>query len=387
MTDAFEHRLGQTLTKLSHNHTLDGETVRATAVRTLVELHLESVGRAGVSRPANFAELMAALLPRLSLPVRAEAARRLAHDPYLPEETARLLADDDYDVAGPVLRQSPVLKETTLLEAAAGACPLKARAVAARGRLSPSVVTALLDREDPAITVALATSQHHLDGAEASRVALGAPLPRAAVRRLSQTPGISSRALAALFWKADPAGRRAIIDRLDERHAAMTPEEAATGPAGTIDPTILSLAAQRRHDAMIALVASGLALPETLARDIVTDRTGEPLALAARAGGLPIDHITGVVLLTAPDASTSYAALRDLVSLAERTSPELARRIVGHWLPEPASLPAAKPMARHERAIAPPAASRPRAAMPDQGRQHPRVKPQAPAHGETQRRG
>jgi hypothetical protein len=359
MTAPFEKRLNRALNELIETRPVEGDMVRMTALATLTELFLEASHRDPDAIPAHFAEIMSALLPRVPLAARAEASRLLAHSEFLPIEIVRLLAADSHEVAGPVLRQSPCLDQNVLLEVARGPCGHKALAIASRNDLSAEIIAALLDRADVAIGATLAEGHISLDSREAGRIALLPELPTSAARRLIDVPGLDDKALAALFWRCKTQERLFIVNRMIRRREALPIAFHAAGNRSdhVLGSDLVKLAARRQAVRIAARLAANLGVPETLARTMVDDPGGEALVIAGRACHLSIDHVTGLVLLTAAEAGTSYDALRRLVDLAELIEPHLARHMIGLWNHGEAwDEPDSRPAVRHEPAIARPGA-------------------------------
>jgi len=361
MTDVFESRFHSALTSLFENRAIESDDVRQTAVTTLADLMLESA-RIGERRlPDHFDELMQALLPRVSPHVRADLARRLAHCDLLPAGTARMLAGDEAAIAGPILRQSPVLDELDLIDIATGDSDEKARSIAGRTDLTGDLVSALIDRQDAVIAASLALSgANAIDDGMAERIARVPSLPRVAARRLIELADLSDEILAQLFWAVESDARRRIIDRMARRHS----KNVDTGRLGAEDAdqladALFALAAAGEHREIAARLSETLGLPQGIGQQIIADPQGEALAIATRAAGLSPERITGIVLLAVPEAGRSFDILRTLVGLAEDLTPGMARHITDLWgLSEEAGHAAP----RYEPAVAGPAASRQRGA-------------------------
>lgn len=327
MTRPYQDRFHDALHRLGETHAGEGKAARITALRTLVALFLEATRHETASLPAHFAEITSALLARVPLSVRAEVARCVAHSDALPGEIVRRLAADAPEVAGSVLRQNPRLAPAGLLRIARGPCPRKALAIAGRRDLTPEVVDALIARGEGEIGAALAESRA-LSADQAARIALSGTLPRHAADQLAAMPDLDPDALAALFWSVAPGRRQALIDRLIDHHR-HAPDRAE--PPLALDREVVRIAARRRRVDLAARLAAGLDLTPALASRIVDDPGGEALVVAGRAGALPVDAVTGIVLLTSPEAGTAYQALRALVDLAARLDPAVARRLVAQW--------------------------------------------------------
>jgi uncharacterized protein (DUF2336 family) len=351
MSHGFEGRFHNALTSLIGARALEADDVRATALNTLADLVLESA-RIGERRlPNHFSELMQALLPRVAEKVRADLSRRLAHCDLLPPETARQLAGDTPEVAGPMLRQSVVLSADDLLAAAVGPSDEKARAVAGRSDLTREIAIALIARDDPVIGTALAMAPGTLDADLAECLAHIPDLPSAAAQRLVGVADLSDAALAKLFWRAGGEARWRIIERLSRR-AADHDERLAPGSPGVdadrLGAALFAIASSGDRVELSAKLASFLAISSELSQRIAEDRDGEPLVVATRAIGIDVHQITGIVLLSVPEAGRSYDALRTLVGLAEGLDPRAARRVVGLWSGTRA---ATRATARHDPAV------------------------------------
>ena len=340
---------------------------RTTALQTLTELFCENVICAGQDIPEHFEEVMCALLPRVPERARAEVARRLAHSDRVPAGVVKLLIADDAPVSGPMLRESPAITAGDLMAIAASGPADKAQAIAARSDLPGEVVAALISRADPVIgTILSASPGFALDGHEADGIARIPGLPLSAANRLVDVAGLSDQALATLFWRLEANGRRRVAERMMRRRAGLVlpPPGTHAEADAAIGEMLVRHAARGRTDDLIAHFELKLSCSEALARRIVTDPGGEPLALAARATRLPLEHVTGLVLLTARDAAASYPALRDIVELAEIVDPEVSLHLVGLWRQAERATEAqpshreheARPAARHEQALARPPA-------------------------------
>ncbi|MCT8971241.1 DUF2336 domain-containing protein [Microbaculum marinisediminis] len=361
MDQGFEERFQDALSTLIGSRMIEADDVRATALNTLTDLILETARRGDRHVPAHFGELMGALLPRVSPQIRATISRRLAPCDLVSPEIARHIIAESAEIAAPMLRHSPVLTASDLYAVAVGDCEEKARAVAARTDLTADMVSALIDRQDPAIATSLVLAETAVvDGSTAERIAAIPNLPRAAARRLIETADLSDDALARLFWLVDEDARRTILERIADRRGGDKVNEPAPPQNSGVElgDTLFALAAVGERAEIAHRLASTLSLPRALSARIVGDLHGEPLAVATRAAGIPADQATGIILLTVTEAGSSYDVLRTLAGLAERLTPTIARHVVGLWN----SAPASRSAARHEPSVARPSARAPRSA-------------------------
>jgi uncharacterized protein (DUF2336 family) len=94
-----------------------------------------------------FGEVFKILVAAIELKTRETLARRLATDPNIPAALIRAFAlDDDIAVAGPILRQSPVLSEADLVASTRSQTQGHLYAIAQRQLLTEAVTDILIQR-------------------------------------------------------------------------------------------------------------------------------------------------------------------------------------------------------------------------------------------------
>ncbi|ESR22771.1 DUF2336 domain-containing protein [Lutibaculum baratangense] len=285
--------------------------------------------------PRHFTQLFLALLPRVGVADRAEIARRIAHSAALPREIVAWFAADVMEVAGTLLRQSPLLDEPTLLAVAEGGDVQRARCVAARSDLSPATRLALAGRGDPVIAEAMLSGQPGpIENDVAERLAETPELSPAATERLVTWSELGFTALARLFWSAEPQTRRILIERAGRRTAEAPPQSVAARKTDLeLGSTLFAAAASRRPQDMARHLAAALRVPRTLAQRCLADPTGEAAVVICRAAGVGVSQLTSILVLmpTPEEGPVSGAHIRALVDLAERLSPEAALGLVRVW--------------------------------------------------------
>lgn len=359
MSENLEERFQDALTGLIDGRSPETEDTRATALNALADLILQTARSGSRPVPKHFNELMLALLPRVGPHVREGIARRLAGCRLLTADVARLLGADTAEIAGPILRMSPVLDRQDLLAFARAEDAEKARAIAGRTDLTADVVKALIDRQDPVIGASLALSNSPaVDEAAAERIAAIPNLPRVAARRLIELAKLSDGALAQLFWLVDGDARRQIVERIASR-CGETDGTAATPGNTQLGNALFALAAAGDRGEMAARLADTLSMSRFLAARIVGDAQGEALVVALRAAGVAPERIAGIALLTVSEAGRSYDLLRTLVGLADDLAGAVARRIAGLW----SQAGAAGRRSRHDAAVARPSGRAQRGAV------------------------
>jgi len=91
--------------------------------------------------------------------IRRRLAEKLSTAAWAPPALINVLALDEIEIAGPIIAQSPVLKDHDLLRLLVEATVEHQIEVARRPKLGPPVVAAILQQAEPAVVTALAGNQ------------------------------------------------------------------------------------------------------------------------------------------------------------------------------------------------------------------------------------
>ncbi len=246
--------------------------------------------------PDRLARMTDAILARLvedaAVAVRAALADAVAGLPDAPRALIlKLAADHALDVAGPVLRLSPLLTESDLLALVAEPpAPITRRCIAGRPALQESVAEAVADSADsPAIAALLGNASAAIREATLDRLIEGAaeqPAWQAALLRRPRLPAHAARTLGTvvaahllevLAARADlPEGLADTLrTRIEARLADAAPSEAAAREA----------AQSGDRAALVGLLAAGTGLGETRLEAALALRSPRVVAaLCWRAG-------------------------------------------------------------------------------------------------------
>jgi len=315
------------------------EPARAALVAGLYDLSLASAELPADDR-ALALDILLKLIQGVATSVRHQLAIRMARDPAAPKPLVVALARDEIAVAFPVLIESPVLDEADLIEILRD-CPPEHRLGA-------------LQRESIGENISIAATQIH--DPQVMRWLIenpGARIPRDAMEIIVATsqvePGLQKPIVERADLPADLAERvhafvpEALRRELGARHQIRFAGEAApTAPAKvavreTKEADQLALAAARERraagaltvDLLLKSVRSGrMAEFEAMfacfshlsleaARQILASPTGEALAVALKAQGVPKGTFATVFILTrkardpAADLSSALARATD----------------------------------------------------------------------------
>jgi hypothetical protein len=157
----------------------------------------------------------------------------------------------------------------------------------------------------------------------------------------AEPPAAICRALAEVFAAATSDERRLILIILDLVGAKLADGTRSV----TVDAMrgLESLALQRRSDAFAASLARMLDVADAQGRWIVEDLSGEPIVVAARFIGMPIEVLQRVLLFVNPAISHSISRVYALVRLYEEITTGAARQLVSIWREAQPRATAARP--------------------------------------------
>lgn len=146
--------------------------------------------------------------------IRRRLAEKIAPVAWAPPGLVNVLALDEIEIAGPVIAESPVLKDHDLIRLLVESTLEHQIAVARRGSLTATVVEAILQQDEPAVLTALACN----DTAEISPAGMARLVEtsrrQAALRSpLARHPRLSSDLAQRLYMWVGQSLRAALVSR------------------------------------------------------------------------------------------------------------------------------------------------------------------------------
>jgi len=237
--------------------------------------------------------------------VRRALSEALADAKDAPHHIVLALADDQADIAAPVLARSPILTDAELIDCAATSKATAQAAIASRVTLSPPVGAALAEVGAPDALVVLANNR-------------AATLPAFAIRRMVERHGEHAELREALLTRSDlpvcvrmdlvAATTRALAAFVTERSwlsnermnrvATEAKDRAAITIAGVRRDSQLELVAHLRQSGQLSV---GLAF-----RAILSGKLELFKSLLSELSGTPLFRVDG---LARHCESTGFAAL------------------------------------------------------------------------------
>lgn len=262
-------------------------------------------------------ELLTAVVSQTESALRARLAEKLAATSNPPKKLVAWLARDEFEVAGPLLRESMALAEDDLVEICDCGEMRHRREIAGRPDVSERVSEALTGRPEQEVLVALTKNSKARISRDAFRdLVMHSQTIEALRKPLAARKDLPYDLAHALFWWTSSVLRAAILERfpipvedLDRLLAPATAQFADEAPAiaSPIGPKRVSPAARLgaliadlragRDEDLYARFAEMLEIEEWLSRQILEDPSGETLAIACRALDADRDQFTKLFLL------------------------------------------------------------------------------------------
>jgi uncharacterized protein (DUF2336 family) len=160
------------------------------------------------------ADLLVEILREADTQDRLRVARRVAALTDVPGPLARLLLRDEPEVAQPLLESNASLSETDLLDCVAVGGEAHRRLIASRRNLSEATADALVNSGEIAtIEILLRNEGARLSHAGVEALAAMSRTDPLLVAPLLRRPELRPSHAYAMFWWADAASRRTILQR------------------------------------------------------------------------------------------------------------------------------------------------------------------------------
>ncbi|MEQ9643038.1 MAG: DUF2336 domain-containing protein [Alphaproteobacteria bacterium] len=311
-------------------------------------------------------DLMLDILQRLTgeveRAVRSALARRVAENERVPPELLTLLANDEIEVAYPILAQSALLRDPDLIEIIRHRSMQHQLAVSVRRGLSEKVSSALVESGNEDVIVSLLNNpsarlgddvmQHLVEESRRvdrfQRPLVGRDdLPEALAKKMCAWVSAALRQHIVQHYEIDVGALDDQLSGLVSDGAAMAePTEAALSAAqrlvdklhvaGELTPRFVIKSLSQGQITLFELALAKLTgIPTVLVRRIAYEPGGEGLAVACCAIGIDRAAFVSVYRLTRKALNNGeeldQVGLRRLVKFYDATSREAAEAVVAQW--------------------------------------------------------
>jgi uncharacterized protein (DUF2336 family) len=259
---------------------------------------------------ALITDILEKLIREVSREIRRKLTVKLADAPGTPRELAVLLANDEIDIASPMLLRSTVLQDADLIEIVRNRSTQHLLAIAMRRDLSTAVADALVESgEKDVIRTLLENQDAHISRATMAYLVEQSKLvdefQEPLVRRRDLPPDLAKR---MCLW-VSAAIRQSLVERFDidvdtlddnlepiareesERPTEPDPDAAgalaqALGEGRKLTPRLLMQTLRRGEVPLFeAMLAEMAGLRPVLIRRLCYEPGGQGLAVLARGGG------------------------------------------------------------------------------------------------------
>lgn len=332
---------------------------RRELLRSVTDLFLEQPAKYSPEETAHFSDIMGHVARSMETQVRAELARRLATVAEAPRELVNQLANDEIDVASPLLAESLALSEDDLLDIIRQQSDQHRVAVAGRSDVNETISEALVDHGGDIVVDALVRNRSATIGRDAlAKVADRASSNEALQGLLLERPDLPADMLHDMFWVVSTKLRSRILQKsadLDpeivDRALAQTErklmKEAVPETEDRIrarqfidrkvelrelsESFLVQLVRGNRIEELICGFARMAKIEEETAETILRDPGGEGLAIACKATRFDRATFSTLALLSANGQKRSVEETRELLELYDQVPQDVAMRAMRFW--------------------------------------------------------
>ena len=339
------------------------ETSRSILVTAINDLYSDEEVLLTEQDRAIMVDIIRRLIHQVEISVRRVLAEKLAGRPDAPEDLVLMLANDEIEVAHPILVNSEVLKDPELIEIVQHRTMEHQVAIAMRPRVSEQVSDALVETANEKVIITLLSNQNAMisNGTMGHLVAQSAQVPDYQ-EPLINRHDLSTELAKRLYWGVSAALRKHIIANfdLDPTELDETMEEAVNDAlAGGTNPVRKQSTPQelRQHicaqdlHALAALLRKGdvarfldkftslSKLRLNLVRRLLFEPGGEGLAIACK--GMGLDKATFISIFIRfrqgrlGDKEVEAEELARALSFFNQTNPDAARALMRRWQRDP----------------------------------------------------
>lgn len=313
---------------------------------------------------ALMTDILEKLIHEVSRDIRRKLALRLAEAPGMPRELAVLLANDEIDIASPILMRSPALQDIDLIEIIRNRSTQHLLAIAMRRDLSTAVadalvesgekdvIRALLDNEDTRISRATMTylvEQSKTVDEFQEPLVRRRDLPPDLARRMCLWVSAAIRQSLLERFEIDPERLDDALEPVAQEEAAQRAGDSATdtlahalGDDRRLTPRLLMQTLRRGEISLFEAMAGEMAgLRLSLIRRICYEPGGQGLAVMARSIGLNREEFTALYLLTRKarpnrdQAGGDAADLGRALEFFDRVDHGNAALVISRWRRDP----------------------------------------------------
>ena len=331
---------------------------RKALAETISDIFADSKSTLSDRERALIFDILHKVVREVETSVRQHLSERLAREPNAPPSLMALLANDEIEVAYPVLTRSPVLRDSDLIEVIRNRTLEHQLAIAMRYSLSEDVCDALVETEQvPVIETLLKNENANISQSAMTYLVEQSRRVDAFQQPLLGRSELGPELAKRMFLWVSAALRRHIADHFDfdpetvdsllaETARLSEPSSTAEGDgtelataldeSGMITPAIMIKALKDGEVSLfVSLFAQRTGLRRTLVLRILFEPGGEGLAIACKAIEMQPETFTKLFVLSRkarPQLGQNINLEKEKVlSLYHKMSPEAASQVVARW--------------------------------------------------------
>jgi uncharacterized protein (DUF2336 family) len=335
---------------------------RQILAENILDLSITDEGRLSDRERALIDQVLVRLVKEFELQIRQKLAGKLADSPVAPKGLLEMLANDEIEVARPVLQRSKLLSDETLIEIVRQRTKEHLLCIAIRDTVSEGVSQALIDRDVPEVIEALIRNPK----AELSAAAMAYLVAES--RRFDQfqepllrRTDLPSNLAHSMFWWVSAALRNQILTEhpikeheldmalesvtsdlieTDDEARRLSTENTAVSLAQKMEneqqltpETLIDLLRRQRISAFCAGFSILAGVNFTTVNRIILDPDLTPFAILCRSTDIPEAYFSAMALLLQSRHTRKQSATLapKLLDLFKEISPDSARITLRYW--------------------------------------------------------
>lgn len=354
--------MNNSMNKLESLVELAGETSsdrRRELLREITDVFLENPESYNSVESQYFGEIMGKVAYDLERQVREELAGKLAAEAAAPPDLIKRLAGDEISVAQPIIVESPVLKETDLIEIAQSQGQEHMMAMTKRPDIGENLSEVLVDKGDDRVVEGLVRNETAKIGrGTMEKVVARAESSPALQEPLTERPDLPADLMRDMLAFVSEEIKAKILDQTNMVNSEKLDEilgdvgdkierKAALRKGGKSKPEMLiedlikngelnenklvELAKQRKIPEFICGLAHLAELDISATRRAVMDRSGEGLAIVCKSCDFAQATFSTFINYVWPDSERSIEQSCKLIALYNQVTMETAQRVMRFW--------------------------------------------------------
>jgi uncharacterized protein (DUF2336 family) len=331
---------------------------RRELLRGVTDLFFEAPEGLSEAEVEAFGGLLGDLVHDMEMEVRSGLAERLSESIDAPLNVVEMLANDELDVARPILENSPVLDSEALVRIVRQRSQEHKLVIALRKEIDPATSEALAEEGNDSVVEALVRNK----GAELSERALDVVVQKSEHNERLHQPLVSRQdlppvMLQQMFWWVSNTLRERILSiteniapaeldkifsdtgdafsrNLEAEHDSSPAQKFVRRKAimGQLnEPLLVELLRAGQVPEFIVAFAHLTELDIESTRKIVLDPGCEPLAVACKACGFDRSTFASVEMLTYTGPARSTGEVFELLEIYDRVAVQAAQRAIRFW--------------------------------------------------------